>query len=406
MDDRGNYNAEASSITVTIDLSGPDIYGPDLSVLSPQEAQVIGAATVTVRGYARDLNTVASVTVDPGSGPIPATDLGTVLQFSSWRADVPLAAGGNTLTVVASDNQVPPNTTTSFVHVTQDPKGNMMLINTPSPVTLGYAGGTTTEKPEHTVSLAPYYMDRYEVTLADYKLCYDAFVCPLIYNEDWDQDEFSNLELIPIPGREKYPVRSLEQDYANTFCIWNGGKRLPTEAEWERAARAGAAGPDYMPDGRIYPFGNTIDCSQANIKGCLVHLAPVGSYPANSLGIYDLAGNVMEWVQDYYQDDFYSTPKALEPNPIMDEMWNSTCTYGVFVSPSDCAGSACNIGTFCASDSTPCTPLRCFVNRGGAYTTSPEISRSTFRNYYDDPTGDPMAGGANQIGFRCALDGP
>jgi formylglycine-generating enzyme required for sulfatase activity len=391
MDDRGNYNAKAAGITVTIDLSGPDIYGPELALLSPQEGQVIGAAAIPVRGYARDLNTVASVTVDPGTGPVSATDLGIALPFSSWRADVPLAAGANTLTVVASDDQVPPNTTTAIVHVTQDQKGNMVLVATPTAFTMGYSAGTTTEQPEHTVNLSPYYVDQYEVTQQDYKLCFDALIdplnpvshyCPLLFSEDWVLDALMvDSELIPIPGRELYPVRGIDKYSAEIFCNWNGGKRLLTEAEWERAGRAGATGPDFMPDGRIYPFGAAIDCTLANIKGCVGHPTPVGSYPANPLGIYDLAGNVMEWVEDFYQDDYYSVLKPLEPvtDPVMGTVADSTCQYNT---------------------------VHCIVNRGGAYTTSPVISRSSFRNYYDDPVGDPAYGGAYQIGFRCALDGP
>ena len=395
IDDQGNSDDEAASIVVSIDLSGPDIFGPDLTVLAPREGQVIGAGDVPVSGTARDVNNVASVTVDPGTGPVAATDLGGMVPYSFWRAEIALAAGANAITVIASDDQVPANTTTVVVNVTQDELGNMAPITTPSAVTLGYNGGSAPEQPEHTVNLSDYYLDQFEVTLADYKLCYDLFMCPPIYNEDIDQEAFIFFgEIIPLPGREKYPVRTVSHEGAGAFCQWNGGKRLPTEAEWERAARAGSVGPAFLPDGRLYPGGNTLDCAAANIQGCVGHVVAVGGYPANPLGIYDLAGNVMEWVQDFYQDDFYSGLKPLEPvlNPLQNDGASSTCVYS-------------STARYNPGDPPPYFNL-CFVNRGGGYTTSLEISRSTFRNYFDGPESWEGWDSDFVIGFRCAADAP
>jgi formylglycine-generating enzyme required for sulfatase activity len=144
-----------------------------------------------------------------------------------------------------------------------------------------------------------------------------------------------------------------------------------------------------MPDGRLNPTaGDTIDCTTANIKGCVGRTTEVGSYDPNPLGISDLAGNVMEWVEDHYQADYYSVLKSFEPvqNPPYDPRPEvpapvSSCIYSINGPYGDA----------------------CYVNRGGAYSTSVEISRGTFRNFYDDATG---WGGDFMIGFRCAADGP
>lgn len=405
MDDQGNFNLAADSIRGTVDFSGPDLYGPELEIIVPQEGQVIGANLVPVVGTAEDRNQIVSITVDPGSGPIAAESYtGLPGDLELWRAEVPLAPGANTLTITAADDQVPANTTVAVVNLTRDAKGNMVFITTPSPFTMGNNQGSPAEQPEHLVRLSDYYLDLYETSLADYLLCYylwddpadaGSHHCPLIGSEDvvledvllpagsprnpypWD---IVDTLAYPLTGRAKYPARNIDPFSAEWFCNWNGGKRLPTEAEWERAARAGV-GVNNEPDGRLNPLGgDMVDCATANVVGCVGRVLAVDDpvYGPNPLGIYHLAGNVMEWVQDYYQVDYYSVLKPLEPvlNPVMNVEADSTCLYGSWA---------------------------CLVNRGGAYTSSAQVARSTFRNYYDDPW---QIGMDFMIGFRCAADGP
>ncbi len=142
------------------------------------------------------------------------------------------------------------------------------------------------EHPQRSVVLLAFYIDKFEVTNGDY----EQFVLatesrPPIY---W----FGRR---PPPRRETFPVTDVNWYDAERYCIW-AGKRLPTEGEWEKAARG--------TDGREFPWGNDFDPKRANTgdsgRG---DLAPVGSYPqgASPFGLMDAVGNVWEWTADWYQ---------------------------------------------------------------------------------------------------------
>jgi formylglycine-generating enzyme required for sulfatase activity len=153
------------------------------------------------------------------------------------------------------------------------------------------------EKPEHTVYLDAYWISKHPVTNQEYRACVEAGEC----RDPGNTQDYSD------PAYEAHPVRYVNWHDAQTYCEWAGG-RLPTEAEWEKAARG--------TDGRRYPWGDeNPTCSLANYSGCVDETTPVGSTPAGAspYGALDMAGNVWEWVADWYADDYYS--RALDENP-------------------------------------------------------------------------------------------
>jgi formylglycine-generating enzyme required for sulfatase activity len=140
------------------------------------------------------------------------------------------------------------------------------------------------EHPAHQVHLPAYYIDRYELTNAQYQ----EFVRATGYRPPpyWNGLQYP-------AGTDSYPVVMVSWEDAQSYCKW-AGKRLPTEGEWEKAAR---------PDQRLYPWGNDFDANKANIGGTRGGLTPVGSYEAGQspFGVYDLVGNVWEWTEDWYK---------------------------------------------------------------------------------------------------------
>ena len=139
------------------------------------------------------------------------------------------------------------------------------------------------ERPAHQVLLPAYYLDKFEVT----NTVYQKFVMATGHRPPpyWNGTQYPN-------GMDRYPAVMVSWENAQAYCRW-AGKRLPTEAEWEKAARS---------DQRLYPWGNTFDPNKANVGGTRGGLTPVGNYEAGQspYGIFDLTGNVWEWTSDWY----------------------------------------------------------------------------------------------------------
>jgi formylglycine-generating enzyme required for sulfatase activity len=237
-----------------------------------------------------------------------------------------------------------------------DAKGAVMRLVPAGPFTMGNSNGMPDEKPVHTVDLPAFYMDKYEVTNTFYKVCVDAGVCQVPANTGagihpgaygtYGNQQFDN-----------YPVIWVDWGRANTYCEWRGA-RLPSENEWEKAARG--------TDGRKYPWGEAIDPTFANYGsnvpddygGVFGKTTAVGSYPKGQspYGIDDMAGNVWEWMADWY--DMY---------PGGDPSANSAFGQKTFR-----------------------------VLRGGAWSDNPDLLRTTFRG------GNTPDTAVNYVGFRCA----
>jgi formylglycine-generating enzyme required for sulfatase activity len=215
---------------------------------------------------------------------------------------------------------------------------------------------TYDERPVHTVALDAFWIDRTEVTNAQYALCVADGVC--------DEAGFANDADF---NGDDYPVVGVSWYDANTYCSWVDA-RLPTEAEWEYAARG--------EQRYVYPWGDEFDCSLGNFDdetqrddylvpggvGCdgYERTAPVGSFPtgASWCGALDLAGNVWEWVADWYDRDYYERSPTQNP-----------------LGPEEGDGK---------------------VLRGGSWNDVPYYLRSAnrFRN--------PPDGSYGGVGFRCA----
>ncbi|MEZ4735960.1 MAG: formylglycine-generating enzyme family protein [Caldilineaceae bacterium] len=175
-----------------------------------------------------------------------------------------------------------------------------------SEFTMGSNGGNPDEQPMHTVYLDEFWMMQTEVTNAQFAQCVAAGVCLAPRNERWDDPAFAN-----------HPVTGVNWSQANGYATWVGG-RLPTEAEWEKAARGA--------DGRIYPWGNQAPTAQtANFNTLAGDTVPVGQYPdgASPYDVLDLAGNVEEWVADLYDSDYYTY------TPVRNPQGPATGTFGV-----------------------------------------------------------------------------
>ena len=171
------------------------------------------------------------------------------------------------------------------------------------------------ELPIHDVYLDAYYIDKYPVTNAQFKEFVDAnpywtkpkgfsFFRPIKYHDGyyllhWDKDNYPE-------ERYNHPVVNVSWYAAMAYAQWVG-KRLPTEAEWEKAARGG------LQDQK-FPWGNTIDIGKANYGKRQQQTTPVGRYPANEYGLYDMVGNVWEWCLDEWDKNFYAF--SAKENPV------------------------------------------------------------------------------------------
>lgn len=202
--------------------------------------------------------------------------------------------------------------------------------------------GDPSERPRHIVRVKGFLMDKTEVTWGQYRRFLTA-------------SSSQPPPKSPVWGMpEAFPASSITWDEARAFCAWTGG-RLPTEAEWERAARG--------DDARQYPWGNTFDPWRCNTRDGGPHApTPAAEYPdcVGPYGVLDLTGSVSEWCSDWYEEAYYA--KSPAENPTGPETGSRR------------------------------------VSRGGTWMSASQSSRVTSRLGVDPPWHGPMQG------FRCAQD--
>jgi serine/threonine protein kinase/formylglycine-generating enzyme required for sulfatase activity len=195
-----------------------------------------------------------------------------------------------------------PSMSTPFPTEITDSKGVSMMLVPAGEFTMGSNNGETNEKPVHIVNLNAFYMDKYEVTNALYEACVDVGVC----DPPHEISSYTHASYYGNPQYDNYPVVMLDWSQAKSYCEWRDA-RLPTEAEWEKAARGA--------DNSTYPWGEGIDDTYANYYFTVGDTTAIGSYGKGKspYGIYDMSGNVSEWVADWYSNTYYQNSPLMDP---------------------------------------------------------------------------------------------
>jgi formylglycine-generating enzyme required for sulfatase activity len=261
------------------------------------------------------------------------------------------ASKTSSATFTPTKNKTP--TLTATVAVLQeeivDDNGVTMRVVLAGEFAMGSNSGRSNEKPVHQVYLEDFYMDKYEVTNALYKACEKAGGC----TPPQQTKSYTHSSYYGYSEFDNYPVVYVDWNQAVAYCKWRKSS-LPTEAQWEKAARG--------TDKRTYPWGNdTPNKDLLNYNSNVGDMIETGSYKngKSPYEIYDLAGNVWEWMLDGYSETYYET------------------------SPSE----------------NPLGPNSIFrVVRGGSWSSNTDNTRSAYRYNLVDvySYGD--------VGFRCARD--
>jgi formylglycine-generating enzyme required for sulfatase activity len=324
-------------------------------ILSTTACQPVSGPTAQETAHAEDMNKIISqmnitLTVEAALTQVAGEMQQTLTAQAPTPMPDPISAPTEPLLPTLSPTPEPPSGT-----IMSSPVDGMTLVYIPSGIfPMGSSdsdpGSFDHEKPQHNVYLDGYWIDQTPITNYMYAACVQAGHCSPPAH----------------PAAEKIPYDSSVMAYqpiiyvswfdAEIYCEW-AGRRLPTEAEWEKAARG--------TDGRLYPWGeNKPHSGTANFNNTLGITTDVGEYPegASPFNILDMAGNVRQWVADWYQENYYAI--SPDTNPLGPESGTER------------------------------------VLRGGAYSDTAVNLRSATRFFHE-----PGSPGINR-GFRCAVSIP
>lgn len=315
------------------------------ATLSPSQIQTQGPHAL-VETLATSISTPSTVsTLKPTNSPEPAISTTTPIPTIGSGSTMVFGKDSMVMVYVPGGNFTMGDTVDQAMAVCQKYKNNCQR------------GWFTDEEPAHTVYLDIYWIDQTEVTNKMYALCVAAGKC----NPPKSSESSTRKNYYGNPEYDNFPVIYVSWEDARTYCAW-ADRRLPTEAEWEKAASWDETNQVMY----TYPWGNTAnDCNLSNYpdgsKNCVGDTTAVGSYPngKSPYGTLDMIGNVWEWMADWYDAGYYQTL----PEGVRNPTGPSSGNYHVV--------------------------------RGGSWESDP-YTRSADRDFSDQ-----MA--TNFIGFRCSL---
>ena len=370
-----NETSQAGSITNEIAatetaLAADAIYGAE-------EATSVAAVEAGVDGIAA---TETALAIEADAVSAGATEVAAkAATIAVESTEIAATQNAPTVTPIPSDTPIPTPTPTEIFASLINPNipeemidlrdtDNMVMVYvTAGDFIMGSqpGQGDPSEGPQHVVTLDAFWIDGHEVTNSQFAAFLnqagnqaEGGVTWLKTGSDVTQlQEIDGVWTIPDPAYTNHPVTGATWYGAQAYCQWHGA-RLPTEAEWEKAARGS--------DNFIYPWGNeSPDCSRINHgegNSCVGGTSAVGSYPTGSspYGALDMAGNVWEWVEDWYENDYYTRSPNLNP-------------------------TGPNSGAM-------------KVLRGGSWFDLPVFARTAFRGF-----ANPAATN-DKVGFRCVQD--
>ncbi len=266
-----------------------------------------------VSWLSRSLILLASFSVSTSCLPATALSNPPIATASPQPATIPAVTS-------IPESTIKPLPTLTPIATSIRQSDGMIMVHIPAgKFMMGSSDGEPDEAPVHETYLDAFWIDQTEITNARYALCVEAGSC----RPPMEKSSYKRVDYFGNNRYADYPVIMIDWSMANAYCEW-AGARLPTEAEWEKAARG--------ENSLIYPWGNDWDVrmkrrlnfadknnpettSDPTVDDGYGDTAPVGSYPAGKspYGIYDLAGNVWEWVTDWYDPLYYRDSPARNP---------------------------------------------------------------------------------------------